>query len=216
MRHALTTLTALALFTALTAPGCGQDGRVAPVEVAPGDELSQADTPADSAIPDTAGATPGAPGNLWVEDATGQVAGILFRRGGDDQIGGKTIYDLVTVYHPESGLFYEVTMSDAVVRYPATTFFKGYNCDVPIGVASGGCTDCVSTYGMGLLHGSSWYRVRGGVTFDQLGPGSTIGPARTTECVSHGTSNAKGFPVDAVAGATPPTSFTAPLRVVFR
>lgn len=215
MRNALTalaTLTAAAMFAAPIVAGCGQDGGVAPVEVAPGDELSQA----DSASVDTAGATPGGPGNLWVEDAGGQVAGILFRRGGDDQIGGKTIYDLITVYHPESGLFYEVTMSDAVVRYPANTFFKGYNCDVPIGVLSGGCADCVSTYGMGLLHGGSWYRVRGGVTFDQLGPGSTIGPARTTECVSHGTSNAKGFPVDAVAGATPPTSFTAPLRVVFR
>jgi len=157
-----------------------------------------------------------AAGNLWVEDAAGQVAGILFRRGGDDQIGGKVIYDLVTVYHPDSGLFYDVTMSDAVVRYPATTFFKGYNCDLPIGIASGGCTDCVSAYGMGILHGGKWYRVRGGVTYEQQGPGSTIGPARTTDCVSHGTTNAKAFPVDAVGGAAPPTTFAAPLRVVFR
>lgn len=208
MRHLLISLVALSVVA------CGEGSGVDPVEVAPDEDLAQADTPGDG-TPDT-GATPVTAGNLWVEDADGQVAGILFRRGGDDQIGGKTIYDLVTVYHPESGLFFDVTMSDAVVRYPATTFFKGYSCDIPIGVASGGCADCVSGYGMGLLHGGTWYRVRGGVAFEQQGPGSTIGPARTTECVSHGTSNAKAFPVDAVAGASPPTSFTPPLRVVFR
>jgi len=207
-------LVALASLAALTSASCGEESGVNPVEVSPGDDLSQADAPADSA--NDTGATPTGGGSLWVEDAGGQVAGILFRRGGDDQIGGRTIYDLVTVYHPDSGLFYDVTMSDAVVRYPATTFFRGYSCDVPIGVASGGCSDCVSGYGIGILHGGAWYRVRGGVTFDQQGPGSTIGPARTTECVSHGTSNAKAFPVDEVGGATPPTTFTAPLRVVFR
>ena len=60
----------------------------------------------------------------------GQALGVLVRRGSDDNIANRAIYDLVTVFHPGSGLFFEVTMSDGVARYPATTFFAGYDCDV--------------------------------------------------------------------------------------
>lgn len=210
--------TALSLVLGLAACGAPDPASVDPVEVAPADDAPLADAPVDAARPpaDTQAPGVGTPGNLWVEDATGQVAGVLFRRGSDDQMGGKAIYDLVTIYHPPSGLFYDATLSDAVVRYPATTYFAGYNCDVPIGVAAGGCADCVSGYGTGLRHGGRWYRVRGGASFAQMAPGSTRGPARATECVAHGTTNAKGFPVDEVVANAPPASFTAPLEVVWR
>jgi len=212
VRSNLASLAALLLI-----PGaCGDPtpAGVDPVEVGAAD-----DTAVDAARPaetDTQAPAAGTPGNLWVEDAGGQLAGVLFRRGNDDQVGGKAIYDLVTVYHPASGLFYDVTLSDAVVRYPTTTYFGGYNCDVPIGVAAGGCADCVSNYGTGLRHGGRWYRVRGGVTYEQMAPGSTRGAARTTECVAHGTTNAKGFPVDEVVANAPPATFAPPLKVVWR
>ncbi|MDP6945877.1 MAG: hypothetical protein QF464_17130, partial [Myxococcota bacterium] len=61
-------------------------------------------------------------GGVWVVDSAGQAVGALVRRGSDDNLVYRAIYDLVTVYHPESGLFFEITMTDGLVRHPSTTF----------------------------------------------------------------------------------------------
>jgi len=172
------------------------------------------DAPTDTR-PDT---NPGTdtPSGLWVEDAAGVPVGLLVRRGSDDSIASRAIYDFVTVYHPASDLFFEVTMSDAVVRLPPNTFFQGFGCDTPVGIGIGACTECKSAYSLGFLHGNRWWRVRGGVPFSTMGPGSVVKGGIATECVGHGTANAKLFPVDQAAGTTPPTSFAAPLRFVAR
>lgn len=193
----------------LLANGCGAaDEGVDPVEVAPGD--------GDGAASDARDPGAASGGAIWVEDADGQVLGTLFRRGGDDQVAGRAHYDLVTVFHPESGLFFEVTMGDGVVRYPVTTFFSGFNCSEPVGVVAGGCDTCLSGYGIGLLHLGRWWRVRGGELASQLSAGSTHASGRASECVAHSTSSARGFPVDEVSGAAPPTQLTPPLRFVWR
>ncbi|PIE17019.1 MAG: hypothetical protein CSA66_06995 [Proteobacteria bacterium] len=210
MRHSLIRVLGVA---ALACGACGSEVSegVDPVEVSPSDGATE-----DAARPPDAGAAAAGAGAIWVEDAAGVAAGVLVRRGSDDNIASRAIYDLVTVYHPDSGLFYEVTMTDGVVRYPATTMFRGYGCDVPIGVAVGACTDCRSGFGVGLRHGDAWWRVRGGVGYEQLAPGSTRSSGLSAECVTHGTSNAKAYPVDRVTGATPPQSLSPPLRFVWR
>ncbi len=176
---------------------------------------TQPDAPPDTSRPDTQPGTD-TPSGLWVEDAAGVPVGLLVRRGSDDSIASRAIYDFVTVYHPASDLFFEVTMSDAVVRLPPNTFFQGFGCDTPVGIGIGACTECKSAYSLGFLHGNRWWRVRGGVPFATMGPGSVVKGGIATECVGHGTANAKLFPVDQATGTTPPTSFAAPLRFVAR
>lgn len=207
----------------LTACG-GPKDRVEPVEVSP---PSDSALPADSAAADSAPAPDARPpadttgagptgGGLWVEDANGQLVGWLVRRGSDDSIAHRVIYDIVTVFHPESGLFFEVTMSDGVVRFPNTVYFKDYACANPIGVAAGTCADCKSAFGVGFRHGGRWWRMRGGAAYELMAMGSTLGSGLGGDCVSHGTSNAKGYPVDEVDGPAPPLDFAPPLRFVFR
>jgi len=189
---------------------CGSEsGGVEPVEVRPpGDGATRGDAP---------GAPGGAEGAIWVVDAHGEPAGVLFRRGTDESVAGRVVYDFVTVFHPGSGLFYELTMSDGEVRFPATIYFSGFNCGTPVGVAAGGCVECRSGYGAGFLHGGRWWRLRGGETRRQMSMGSTRSGGISTECVAHGTSNALGFPVEEVpASASPPTSFAAPMAFAYR
>lgn len=199
------------------APTSVEPGDTSPDSAAPADTATPTDsvTPADTSTPDT---RPGVddPSGLWVEDQNGVPVGLLVRRGSDDAVAARAIYDLVTVFHPPSGLFFEVSMTDAVVRYPANTFFEGFSCGTPMGIGVGSCTECRSAWGLGLLHGGKWWKVRGGATFETAGPGSVIKGGMSTECVAHGTSNAKLFPIDAVTGVTPPTTFAAPLRFVAR
>ena len=155
-------------------------------------------------------------GGVWVVDSAGQPVGALVRRGSDDNLVYRAIYDLVTVYHPESGLFFEVTMSDAVVRRPSTTFYSTADCQNPIGISYGGCSDCRSGPGTALLHDDTWYRVTPGVTFQVTTAGSTRGSGLQDACSSHHTDSAKIFPVTAVSGPSPPTVFTAPLHFAWR
>jgi hypothetical protein len=186
----------------------------------PGDTVSAdtsvSDTPVDTQRPDDVPAGTEDPAGLWLEDADGVPLGLLVRRGGDDVTAGRAIYDLVTVYHPASGLFIEVTMTDAVVRYPPNTFFQGGSCDIPVGIGVGPCEACKSAWGIGFLHGGKWYKVRGGSPFEVRGPGSVLKGGLATECVAHDTSNAKVFVVDPVTGAAPPLTLKAPLRFVAR
>lgn len=186
-------------------------------DATPGD-INAGDTlaPGDSRAPDDVPAGTEDPAGLWLEDADGVPLGLLVRRGGDDVTAGRAIYDLVTVYHPASGLFVEVTMTDAVVRYPPNTFFQSGSCDVPVGIGVGPCETCKSAWGIGFLHGGKWYKVRGGAPFEVRGPGSVLKGGLATECVAHGTSNAKVFVVDPVTGTTPPLTLKAPLRFVAR
>jgi hypothetical protein len=221
---ALASLAALALLGGLVA--CAD--KAGPAVVPPADvptDAPLADIPVDSttdAPPTPPDARPDArpgtdsPSGLWVEDAAGVPVGLLVRRGSDDSIASRAIYDFVTVYHPASDLFFEVTMSDALVRLPPNTFFQGFACDTPVGIGIGACTDCKSAYSLGFLHGNRWWRLRGGVPFATMGPGSVMKGGTATECVGHGTANAKLFPVDQATGTTPPTSFAAPLRFVAR
>src|SRR5690606_9164289 len=129
----------------------------APIEVAPADGDHELAGPGDTGP----GATPSS-GALWVEDADGVPVGVLVRRGGDDAIAGRAVYDAVMVFHPDSGLFFEATMADGVVRQPAATFFTGASCDTPVGVGSGGCAECRSGYGLAFRHDGAWWRVIGG------------------------------------------------------
>jgi len=193
------------------------DGADTPV--APSDSVVDSTLPPDAAPDSTpSDLRPGtdSPSGLWVEDAAGVPVGLLVRRGSDDSVASRAIYDFVTVYHPASDLFFEVTMSDAIVRLPPNTFFRGFGCDTPVGIGIGSCSDCKSAYSLGFLHGNRWWRVRGGVPFATMGPGSVMKGGLAVECVAHGTANAKLFPVDQATGTTPPTAFAAPLRFVAR
>jgi hypothetical protein len=200
--------------------------KAAPVRVEPADGTDSADlfgpdleAEVDEELPGPRpdvplGATPS--GGLWVFDAAGSPVGLLVRRGSDDTTAGRAIYDFVTVYHPEADLFFEVTMSDGVVRLPPNTFFAGFSCDTPVGIGVGACTECRAAHALGFLHGGRWWRLRAGAELEVMGPGSVMKGGLATECVAHGTSNAKLFPVDAATGRTPPTSFSPPLRFAVR
>ncbi len=155
-------------------------------------------------------------GGLWVVDAEGVPVGALVRRGGDDSRTGRALYDLVTVYAPASGLFFDITMADGQVRYPATTYFRDSRCQEPVGVAAGACATCVAGYGVGLLHAGTWWRVVGGAPVGQVAMGSTRAPGISETCVAHGTSSAKGYPIEPAPPPTPPTAFTPPLRFSWR
>jgi len=193
------------------------------VDAEPGEGLMPPDaTPASDSAPSPDTRPPDAPpgasdvSGIWVEDQNRVAVGLLVRRGSDDATASRAIYDFVTVFHPQSGLFFEVTMTDGAVRYPANTFFQGFSCDVPIGIGVGPCQDCRAAWGLGFLHAGTWYKVRGGATFETRGPGSVLKGGIATECVAHGTSSAKVFVVDPVEGESPPLSLAPPLRFVAR
>lgn len=212
----------------LTLAACAD--KAAPIRVDPADlsdlgdlgDLTEADTPDLPTPPDQdgpprdvpLGATP--TGGLWVFAADGVPVGLLVRRGSDDVTSGRAIYDFVTVYHPDSDLFFEITMSDGQVRLPPNTYFAGFGCDTPVGLGVGACTECRAAHSLGFLHGGRWWRLRAGASFSVMGPGSVMKGGLATECVAHGTANAKLFPVDPATGTTPPTSFSAPLRFAVR
>ena len=216
--------------------GCGQSPPVEPVAVAPSDGEPAAnghdatpheDAPrarrADDIATEPEVSTPPRPavgevegGGVWVVDSAGQDVGALLRRGSDDNLVYRSIYDLVTVYHPTSGLIFEITMTDAVVRYPSTTFFSTAACEGPIGISYGGCAECRSGPGTALLHLGSWYTVVPGVTFEVVTAGSTRGSGLEASCSSHHTDSAKVFPVTEVGGETPPKTFTPPLHFAWK
>ena len=155
-------------------------------------------------------------GGIWVIDDAGQPVGLLVRRGSDDNLVYRAIYDVVTVFHPESGLFFEITMSDAVVRRPSTTFFAGATCETPIGISYGGCAECRSGPGIGIFHEGTWYQAVAGVTFEVTSAGSTLGSGLQDACSAHHTDSAKIFPLEALSGPTPPVTFSAPLHITYR
>ena len=159
-----------------------------------------------------------APGGtaIWVYDAADVPVGVMFRRGGDDSVAGRAVYDLVTVFHPQSGIFFEITMSDGQVRYPVNVFFRGPYCAEPVGASAGGCAECRSGFGLGFLHGNRWWRIRGGEIYQQVDSGSVRETGLSERCVAHGTSSAKAFPLDEVLVSPPPTVFEGPLRFVWR
>jgi len=169
----------------------------------------------DTSQPDTRPGSSDVSG-IWVEDANGVGVGLLVRRGSDDATASRAIYDFVTVFEPVSGLFFEVTMTDALVRYPPNTFFDGFSCDIPVGVGVGPCQECRSAWSLGFLHNSKWYKMRGGATFETRSPGSVLKGGIASECVAHGTNSAKVFVVDQVETNAPPVSFAAPLHFVAR
>lgn len=191
--------------------GCAEASGPTP-EPVPGDVAAQ--DGADGALLSPGRGAGG--GGLFVVDAVGVEAGLLVRRGSDDGTADRALYDFVTVFHPESGLFFDVTMSDGVVRYPGTTFFSGAVCGAPLGVGVGGCTGCRAGYGIGILHAGAWYVVEGGSTFELATAGSSRESGLSTDCVVHGTTSAKVFPVAAVTGPAPPTSFVPPLSFDWR
>ena len=221
----------LAIAFASAGPACGAD-KPAPTPVAPADASADTPSAADTSPPATATAvasdaaveavphetTPPAgvddPSGLWVEDQDGVRLGLLVRRGSDDSTASRSIYDIVTVFHPASGLFFEVTMSDGLIRYPVNTYFSGFNCAEPVGVAVGACTECKSAYGLAFLHGDRWYQGEGGQTFRTMGADATMKGGMSTECVAHSTTSAKGYPIRRVENVVPPSSFTPPLRFV--
>ncbi|MFO0745195.1 MAG: hypothetical protein U1F43_05885 [Myxococcota bacterium] len=218
-RSALT----LSLAAALALAACSD--KPGPAVVGPGDDTPSSDdtptTPIDSAQPTDApsthdshgGGNPDASG-IWVQDANGVPVGLLVRRGSDDQIADRAIYDIVTVFNPTSGLFFEITMSDGIVRYPQNTFFRGFDCQDPIGIGIGSCVDCKSGYGAAFLHTGRWFKVKGGVPFETMAPDAVFKGGLNTDCIAHGTSNAKGFPVVQVIENAPPTTFAAPLEFI--
>ena len=186
------------------------DGTTAPDATSTPDGTVSDTTPADTR-PGTSDVS-----GIWVEDANGVGVGLLVRRGSDDATASRAIYDFVTVFEPVSGLFFEVTMTDAVVRYPPNTFFDGYSCDAPVGIGIGPCADCRSAWNLGFRHADKWYKMRGGATFETRSPGSVLKGGISSECVAHGTASAKVFVVDRVELNAPPVTYAAPLRFVAR
>ncbi len=186
-----------------------------PVDDSQDDDTPTTDQP-DIIRPSRPGADEVAGGGVWVVDSAGQDVGALVRRGSDDNLVYRAIYDLVTVYHPTSGILFEITMTDAVVRRPSTTFFSTADCQGPIGISYGGCSECRSGPGTALLHDGTWYRVTPGITFEVVTSGATIGSGMESACSSHHTDSAKVFPVSELNGPTPPTTFTPPLHFAWK
>lgn len=227
------TFTIVVLVAFLTVAACSE-GKPGPTEVSASDDSANvADTPAEATTPTAETAQPsdaednvevppdnppgaGDVSGVWVDDANGVPVGLLVRRGSDDSTASRAIYDFVTVYDPVSGLFFEVTMTDAEVRYPPNTFFEGFSCDTPLGIGRGPCEDCRSAWNLAFRHQGRWYKIRGGSTWETRGPGSVLKGGIATECVAHGTANAKVFLVDPVQTNAPPATFAAPLRFVAR
>jgi hypothetical protein len=220
---------------------CAEPGPVEPIAVAASDGTPTDNPAVDVAIPIDAARTarqpddaptpdpdsdaiqprlPGAGdvegGGVWVVDSAGQPVGALVRRGSDDNLVYRSIYDMVTVYHPESGLFFEITMTDGIVRRPSTTFYATANCEDPIGISYGGCSECRSGPGIGLLHDGQWYRVTPGVNFEVTTSGSTLGSGLEDTCSPHHTASAKVFPLNPAGSPSPPTAFTPPLHFAWR
>lgn len=189
-----------------------------PVAVSPASDSCPPEQarPAESTGDGPGAAGAGACGALWVVDAAGVDAGVLIRRGSDDNIAHRAIYDIVTVFHPPSGVFYELTMTDGVVRYPGTTFFQGSWCGQPVGVGIGGCTSCRAAWGTGFLHEDTWYGVVGGAEWEQAEAGSSRDAGVDAECTAHSTFNAKVYPIEPVAGLTPPVELAPPLHFQWR
>jgi hypothetical protein len=217
------------LFAASCLLACAcSDGAGQPVTVPPSD-LAE-DTPGADAAPPRDSASsgdgraadawrPGAGGlggALFVVDASGKDVGVLIRRGSDDSTAGHAIYDTVTVFHPGSGLFFDITMTDATPLLPGTTFFSGAGCGTPVGVSAGGCATCRAGHGIGFLHHGVWWRVIAGAARELIPNGATHPPTAAGTCVPHSASGSPAFPVETVPGPTPPTSFTAPLRFQWR
>jgi hypothetical protein len=222
---------AFMLMVPAMASACAAD-KPGPATVVAADANTDSPSTADTGAPPTATAvasdaaaeatpsdtTPPAgidnPSGVWVEDQDGVRLGLLVRRGSDDSTASRSIYDIVTVFHPASGLFFEVTMSDGLIRYPVNTYFSGFNCVEPVGVAVGACTDCKSAYGLAFVHGDRWYQVEGGQTWQTMGAEATMKGGMSSECVAHSTTSAKGYPIRRVENAVPPSDFTPPLRFV--
>ncbi|MGM0575242.1 MAG: hypothetical protein ACQEXJ_05890 [Myxococcota bacterium] len=216
---------ATAVILLLSAAACGGD-EAGPITVEPAPDEGGEDAPRVADAPTDGGddarppwQPPGGDGDghgVVVETADGVLVGALVSRGSDDSISGRTIYDTVTVFHPDSGLFLTVGMADGSVRLPATVFFSGSQCGEPVGLSAGGCGECRSGYGLGFPHGGTWYRVRGGRTFERTTAGSTMTDGVDPACMAHSVDNAKVFPVEVVTGPTPPTDMAAPLRFAWR
>ena len=149
---------------------------------------------------------------LWVIDAQDQLVGRLVRRGSDDSRARSALYDRVQVYHPPSGLFFDVTMSDAQVRVPAKVYFKGASCAEPLGVAVGACSECRSGYGVAFLHDQTWYQVRGGQLAQVTPNDASLDMGVSATCVPHSSSSTRAFQVEEVVAAAPPGRFFPPLR----
>lgn len=180
------------------------------------DDTSTPAPRADTSQPRLPGAGEVQGGGVWVVDSAGQNVGALVRRGSDDNLVYRSIYDLVTVYHPESGLFFEITMTDGLVRHPSTTFFATSDCQDPVGISYGGCSECRSGPGTALLHDGVWYRVTPGVHFEVTTANSTRGSGLEEQCSSHHTDSAKVFKVTDVGSTHPPTTFTPPLHFAWK
>lgn len=199
-------------------------GAAEPVAVSPSDTPSASpDTPRDApAARDAARADipwrPGAgtAGGLFLVDASGAEVGALVRRGSDDSTAGRAIYDVVTVFHPDSGVFFDITMTDATPLPPATTFFTGANCATPVGITAGGCPTCRAAHASAFLHDGAWWRVVSGAAREPIANGSTRAATAGAACVPHTSSNSPAFPVEPLPPPTPPTTFAAPLRFVWR
>ncbi|MCB9727818.1 MAG: hypothetical protein H6746_04930 [Deltaproteobacteria bacterium] len=191
----------------------GADERAGPEDSTALPEATPADGhPADRWQPGTGGTG----GGLFVVDAQGTDLGLLIRRGSDDSVAGRTIYDTVTVFHPGSGLFFDITMTDATPLLPGTTFFTSSDCATPVGVSAGGCATCLAGHGIGFLHGGAWWRVVAGAAREAIANGSARGPTADAACVPHSSSNSPAFPVEPVSGPHPPTAFVPPLRFAYR
>jgi hypothetical protein len=172
--------------------------------------------PATPRAPTRGAPAPAAAGGLFLVDASGAEVGALVRRGSDDSTAGRAIYDTVTVFHPDSGVFFDITMTDATPLPPATTFFTGANCATPVGITAGGCPTCRAAHASAFLHDGAWWRVVSGAAREPIANGSTRAATAGAACVPHTSSNSPAFPVEPLPPPTPPTTFAAPLRFVWR
>lgn len=187
-------------------------GEANPIEVPP------ADNPTQPADPGRDGPGPGAEvgSAIWVVDADDVPVGVLVARGSDDKASASSVYDRARLFHPASGLFFEVSMSDGAVRYPTKVYFKGSGCTDPVGVALGSCQECRSGPGTAIRHDGVWFQVVAAKLWEVLPNAASIDSGIASTCVAHGSTSTKGFPLAAVDGATPASEFKAPLRYDWR
>jgi hypothetical protein len=156
---------------------------------------------------------PAGTGTLRVVDDNGTLVGVLVSRT-HRLLENSELYDAVTVFHPPTGLFFSIRMSDASVLLPAKVLFASGNCTGKAAIRAA-CTDCVSGYDLAFYYNNAWYRVAGGASRVQFNYSSYVPEEPGAACAGHGNSNTQAFPVDPLGPGETPGLFVPPLRFAF-
>ena len=166
----------------------------------------------DATTPDAdVAVTPAAGGGLWVVDALGTPIGVLVGRGHPSlsTTGLDVLRDGVTVFSPQTGLFFGLQMSTGKVIAPKIGV-SDTSCEEPI-VAGYYTADptVISGQGYAFVYNNTWYRIDAYKPVQQVTCGGTASEGPDPKCSAH-SGSCRGFPVSLITPPLPPV-FPAPM-----